>query len=206
MVGMTDYFALLQEPRRPWLDADALKQKFLARSSEIHPDRLHAASAADQRAATRRYSELNAAYLCLREPRDRVRHLLELVLGCKPEDLQEMPAELADLYLDFASVCRDADGFLARQSTVTSPLLRAQSFPEAQHWTDLLTSRQRILARRQAALLECLRTLDTSWAETGVESPAPSGLLAELGVICRQLGFFSRWNGQIQERLVRLML
>jgi len=39
IVRMTDYFALLDEPRRPWLDVSSLKQKFLARSSEVHPDR-----------------------------------------------------------------------------------------------------------------------------------------------------------------------
>ena len=34
---MTDAFALLDEPRRPWLDAGALKQKFLPISSAAHP-------------------------------------------------------------------------------------------------------------------------------------------------------------------------
>jgi TPR repeat protein len=36
-------FALLSEPRRPWLDAEPLKQRFLARSNEVHPDRVHSA-------------------------------------------------------------------------------------------------------------------------------------------------------------------
>ena len=35
---MTDYFNLLSEPRRPWLNPEALKQKFLNLSAEVHPD------------------------------------------------------------------------------------------------------------------------------------------------------------------------
>ena len=76
-----DCFALLGEPRRPWLDAEALKAKFLTRSAEVHPDRVHQSSEADKLAANQRYTELNAAYNCLREPRHRIRHLLELELG-----------------------------------------------------------------------------------------------------------------------------
>ena len=88
---MTDNFLLLDEPRRPWLDADALKRKFLARSAEVHPDRTHNAAESEKLAANQRYTALNAAYNCLREPKDRVRNLLELELGQKPSDLTSVP-------------------------------------------------------------------------------------------------------------------
>lgn len=81
---MTDAFALLSESRRPWLDADALKSRFLPLSAEVHPDRVHSASEAEKAAANTRYAELNAAYNTLREPRDRLLHLLELEAGGKP--------------------------------------------------------------------------------------------------------------------------
>ena len=202
---MTDYFALLDEPRRPWLDEAALKQKFLARSSELHPDRVHGANDAERRIANQRYTELNSAYACLREPRDRLRHLLELELGRKPVDLQEVPSELADLYLEVARVCREADGFLARQSRLTSPLLRAQSFPEAQAWTERLLARQRASNGDHEKLLRHLRNLDASWVEPVAGTTARSALLAELERLWRRLGFVSRWHGQIQERLLRLL-
>ena len=73
---MTDYFSLFNEPRRPWLDAEKLKARFLTLSAECHPDR--AVTAAEREAATARFTELNAAHNCLREPRERLQHLLAL--------------------------------------------------------------------------------------------------------------------------------
>ena len=78
---MTDFFALLDEPRRPWLESELLKQKFLALSATVHPDRVHNLGDAERAAAQERYTELNAAYNCLREPKDRLHHLLQLELG-----------------------------------------------------------------------------------------------------------------------------
>src|SRR5690242_10840656 len=110
---MTDNFLLLDEPRRPWLDAEALKQKFLARSAEVHPDRAHNASAAEKLAANQRYTALNAAYNCLREPKDRLRHLLELELGKKPSDLTDVPEDLMGLFFEAGKTFRETDAFLA---------------------------------------------------------------------------------------------
>ena len=76
---MTDYFALFQEPRRPWLEPEALKATFLALAAAAHPDKQPAADPAEKLKASRRYAELNAAYHCLTEPKLRLLHLLELI-------------------------------------------------------------------------------------------------------------------------------
>lgn len=200
---MTDHFAQLDEPRRPWLDSDSLKHKFLARSAEVHPDRVHGADAGTKATAQQRYAELNSAYLCLREPRDRLRHLLELELGHKPSNLQEMSPELADLFMQIAPVFRQVDGFLAKYAALTSPLLRAQCFGEVQQFTDRLTGLQQSLMQRQDELLARLEGLDQSWASAPGRR---TELLPELESICRRMGFLSSWSGQFQERLLRLML
>ena len=75
---MTDYFAFFNEPRRPWLDAESLKQKFLALSATVHPDRVHNLGEVERAAAQERYTELNTAYNWLREPKERLQHLLQL--------------------------------------------------------------------------------------------------------------------------------
>src|SRR5687768_16897340 len=97
---MTDNFTLLNERRLPWLDADQLKQRFYQLSSEVHPDRTHNASATDKDTANKTYAELNAAYNCLREPKERLVHLLELETGGKPKDIQRIPPGTMDLFVE----------------------------------------------------------------------------------------------------------
>lgn len=198
---MTDYFALLGQPRRPWLDAEALKQAFFARSSEAHPDRVHGGTEAERQSANQHSSELNTAYACLREPRDRLRHLLELELGRKPSDLQDIPESFASLFMEVASVCREADGFITRQAAITSPLLHAQSVTEVHEWIDRLMTFQRRISELQNELLDELQGLDAEWSEASSRNL----LLPKLERICRWLGFFGRWHSQIQERVNRLM-
>src|SRR6185295_4491387 len=110
---MIDHFALLNEPRRPWLDPELLKAKFLTLSSKLHPDRTNNTSEAEKSIVTERYSALNAAYDCLREPKRRLRHLLELERGAKPAGVQTIPAEMMNLSGEVARLCREADVVLA---------------------------------------------------------------------------------------------
>ena len=124
---MSDAFALLNEPRRPWLDAEALKQKVLPLSSAVHPDRFHSAPEAERQQATTRYTELNAAYNTLREPKERLLHLLELE-AAKPKDVQRIPPGTMDLFVEVGQLCRDVDAFIVEQAKVTSPLLKVQMF------------------------------------------------------------------------------
>src|SRR5262249_30233495 len=124
----TDFFALLEEPRRPWLDAELLKQKFLATSAKAHPDRVHGASEAEQRDAVRRFSELNAAFQCLREPKDRLRHLLELESGTKPADIERIPTAMMDSFFEIGRLLKDVDAFAAERQNVAPPVLKAKLF------------------------------------------------------------------------------
>ncbi|MSU57838.1 MAG: hypothetical protein EXS35_06595 [Pedosphaera sp.] len=201
---MTDYFALFNEPRRPWLDVEALKQKFFSRSATVHPDRVHQANEAERNAADQRYKELNAAFNCLREPRDRLRHLLELESGAKPADLQEVPAHLAEVCMAVGRLCREADVFHAEQQKITSALLRAQRFPEGQELTDRLMDLQKAIAGQQELVLTQIKSLDDRWNQSSRDATARSDLLRDLEAAYRLLGFFLRWQGQLQERVVRL--
>ena len=119
---MTDFFVLLDEPRRPWLEPTSLKAKFLARSAQVHPDHIHNASELAKATAVRRYAELNAAFNCLRDPRERLAHLLQLELGAKPPDLQQMPDDLVEMFMLVAQLCRQADAFLTEKARATSAI------------------------------------------------------------------------------------
>jgi len=203
-VTAPDYFALLDEPRRPWLDADSLKQKFLARSANLHPDKILSAGESKKSAASKKFAELNAAYHCLAAPKTRLLHLLELELGAKPKDIQQIPGGLADLFAEVATVCREADQFLGEKSRVASPLLQVQFFERAQEWIEKLQLLQKKLRDFSERLLAELKLLDTKWmaGNTG----ARGDLLIELEKLYRLFSYFNRWNGQIQERIVQLSL
>ena len=201
---MSDCFALLNEPRRPWLDADLLKQKFHALSANLHPDRIHSASEADKSAATKKFTELNAAFNCLAEPKLRLLHLLELELGAKPKDIQQIPAVLADLFAEVANSCRSADGFLAEKSKATSPLVQVQLFERGQDWVEKLNVLQRKLNELREKLAGELKSLDAQWVSA--DAAAHREILPKLEELYRLFGYFNRWNGQIQERVVQLSL
>lgn len=201
---MIDYFALVSEPRRPWLEPDVLKQKFLTLSASLHPDRIHSAGAAAWAGAATSFAELNAAYTCLADPKSRLRHLLELELGAKPKDIEEIPAALADVFADVAMTCRSTDGFLAERSRGTSPLLQVQRFEHAQDWVDKLQALQQKLSGVQGQLLEELKALDGRWVNLAAE--ARHEILSNLEELYRLFGYFNRWNKQINERLVQLAI
>lgn len=201
---MTDCFALLNEPRRPWLDADRLKQKFLSLSSESHPDRVHAASADEKAAAQRRFVELNAAYQCLSEPKSRLRHLLELELQKKPDEIQQIPEDLMDQFMEFGQLTRKTNAFLKQKAAVTSPLLKLQLFEQNEQFTDeLLQFQQRIRERRDQLLAE-LEQIDAVWIAPESGPTQRAQLLSRLEQLYRLLSYFSRWITQVQDRLMQL--
>ena len=199
-----DYFALLNEPRRPWLEADLLRQKFLALASGAHPDRVPGASESEKAEVTQRYAQLNAAFNCLAEPKLRLLHLLELELGAKPKDIQQIPASLADLFAEVATVCKSADGFLAEKNKATSPLVQVQLFERGQDWVEKLNGLQRKLNELREQLTDRLKSLDAQWISA--DALARREILPKLEELYRLFGYFNRWNSQIQERVVQLSL
>jgi len=198
---MTDFFALLNEPRRPWLDAEALKQKFIALSATVHPDRVHNQGEAERAAAQERYTELNTAYTCLREPKERLQHLLQLELGAQRKDIQRIPSDLMDLSLEVGKACREADAFLAEKAAVTSPLLQVTFFERGQEFADKLQAIRQRVNLLNDKLNEELQKIDAEWRSG---TAARSVLLQRLEELYKLFSYFARWNGQLQERVVRL--
>ena len=193
---MTDYFALFSERRRPWLDEEALKARFFAFSSSVHPDRVHGLPEAERKGAHDRYTQLNAAYHCLREPKERLRHLLELETGRKPATVQQVPAELVALFFEIGAATRAADELLKRKESITSPLLLVEIFDEGQSISECLGRLRDDLAARQNQLANELQTLNDAWQQR----------LDRLEEIQQTLSYLHRWTAQLQERIVQLAL
>jgi hypothetical protein len=89
---MTDYFALFDQPRRPWLDPHELKQKYHALARAAQPD-----------------EKVNEAYRVLSDPKLRLQHLLALAGATPPGALSEVPAELAALFMQIAPILNHRD-------------------------------------------------------------------------------------------------
>jgi curved DNA-binding protein CbpA len=201
---MTDYFALLNEPRRPWLDAQELKAKFLKLSAEAHPDKLSVQTPAARDSANRRFAELNSAFNCLREPKTRLRHLLELELGEKPKEVHEIPQDLADLFMEIAGLRREVSVFVAETKRAQSPLLRVQLFEQTQEWIDRLQVVQARLGERQAKLLLEIQNSDPEWQRTADDPVQHGVLLQTVHRIHQRLSFCTRWRTDLQEMIIRL--
>jgi len=204
---MIDYFALLNEPRRPWIDVEELKEKFLALSSDFHPDRVHGASEDEKQSANQRYVELNAAHACLRDPKERLRHLLELEQGVKPRDLQSTPVEMTELFMEVGKLCHEVDSFLREKARVTSPLLRVQIFERGLEWNDNLKSLQERIAAQRESLVRELISLNQVW----ISPPKIDGCrerealpLDRLETLYRIFSYINRWSAQVHERRVQL--
>ncbi|MCX6858814.1 MAG: hypothetical protein NTX70_01105 [Verrucomicrobia bacterium] len=204
---MTDCFELLQEPRRPWLNADALKARFLELSAAAHPDRVHGGTESERAHANARSAELNAAYNTLRESRERLFHLLELERGAPSRDIQRIPAGTMDLFVEIGQCCRDADTFLATNPNSESPMLKLQRMRQALEWSDRLMALQRQVNLRRAALEATLQSLNEAW-ESAPPPSAPDRKnhlpLESLEEAARAMSYVSRWTSQLQERLGQL--
>jgi hypothetical protein len=201
-----DCFALFGLARQPWLDPDALKAQFLADSSRSHPDKLDPqASPGERESAAARFSDLNVAYQTLRDTRARLAHLLELETGASPGKVEQVTSESADLFFHVGGLCRQIDGFLAERARAASALMKASLFAQGLGWTARVQELQQILHSAQAGMDDELRVMNALWLEPSfAQSPARAQALARLTAIYRQLSYYSRWNSQLQERLVQL--
>lgn len=139
------------------------------------PDRFHNAPAAERAVAQERYTELNAAFTTLREPKDRLQHLLELESGAKPGNIQSTPPELTDLFFAVGQLCRDVDFFLLEKGRANSPLLKVKMFRRAMEWTNQLNALQTRLRAKRGEVETELQALNDAWLAAPVGARGAAG-------------------------------
>jgi len=184
--GMSDHFASLAQPRRPWLDPAALRESFHRAAAVAHPDAGGDATA---------FAALNAAQTVLGEPASRLRHLLELEAPQLLARATPVPAELADLFMQLATVRRAAEDCRKKHAATASPLARALLAGEKVGVRATLAAAVARLAAAQEQALAELRALDAAWATPAWEP------LADLQA---RLAFLAKWSGQLREDLFQL--
>lgn len=203
---MTDYFALLGFPRRPWLDSDSLKHKFHALSAETHPDRVRQESANAAREVGDHYAELNAAFQCLREPKSRLHHLISLERGSKPGDSNQLPEALVRLFAEVGAVLKEAANFESEKTRASSSLQRALIVSKALPCLQRIAKLQAVLAAHRERLTDLLKALDSDWEEVNRPQIQPTSHLAKAENLYHQYGFLDRWEAQLRERSLQLTL
>lgn len=196
---MIDFFALLELTRSPWLEPDVVKAQFAKLSGPVHPDRVHQADEATRVAATQRYAELNAAQQCLADPRQRLRHLIELTTGQPPGDVGVVPAHISDLFFTVGKALRTADELVRQKQAATSPMVQAQVMRQVLGGMEPLRHVIQELDRRRAELDGRCRAM----AGQGSEGTIPVAVLTELH---RDYSYVNRWLDQLRERLLQLTL
>ena len=189
-----DCFALLDEPRQPWLDAAALKEKFLTQSAPTHPDKF--TEAAEKEAAQARFTELNTAHETLRAPKHRLAHLLTLERGAKPGEVHDIPPDTADLFLAVGSALKPVDSFLSEQNALDSSLLKARAMPRALQLLDQVNTLQQEIHGRLEAADKQLQELNNHWPSARALEAAEQ--------LYHEYSYLGRWCQQLQDRAVRL--
>jgi hypothetical protein len=109
---MTDYFALLGEARRAWLDPEELKEKYFALVRERPAE-----------------AELNDAYRVLSDPKLRLQHLLVLA-GADLTAGRSVPPPVAELFWNAGTLLREIERWFLRNGEAGSALTRALLQPE----------------------------------------------------------------------------
>lgn len=190
MARMIDHFAILAQPRRPWLDADALKDAFHRATAQEHPD---VAGGSGETSAA-----LNAAYAVLREPATRLRHLLELEWPGVSPTPAAIPAALADFFGRIATLRQAGAALAKKEAAAQSPLARALLAGDRATLRRDLQSVLAELETAEAAALADLRALDAEW-----NSSEPRAA-AQLAAAQQCFSFLAKWQAQLREDLFKL--
>jgi curved DNA-binding protein CbpA len=189
---MTDHFAVLRQPRRPWLDPDQLKQEYQQLSFAHHPDKRR--TAADHGPD---FAAVTDAYRVLSNPRLRLQHLLSF--NSEKSDTEKSPIteELTEVFMQTAALVNDIEAVLAKREQATSALaksmLKAQIAPLEERTNAQLRELQELYART----MDDLRRVDKCWDN----DPDDPGELRELA---QRFGFLDKWIGQLRERQFQL--
>jgi curved DNA-binding protein CbpA len=193
---MIDYFALLDQPRAPWLDPDELKDTYHQKTLEAHPD----AQTSRPGGADAAFTSLNEAYQVLQDPKRRLHHLLSLEGAAPSSTDQTVPKQLHDLFPAVGALTQRANLLLEKIRATSNALSRSLLKPqilEVQNETKEV--REKIQNLSDASLAE-LRQINTAWAKN------PAEQIEGLSNLYFAFAYLTRWSTQLDEMTFQLSL
>jgi curved DNA-binding protein CbpA len=187
---MTDYFAVLEQPCRPWLNADALKQAFHEKSRTAHPD------ANPHERAGGEFLLVNEAYQVLTDPKRRLQHLLTLEGAAPERGATAIPQDIGDLFAEVATLLREAEQHLLNARVSSSPLARSLAKPQLLNLQQRLTATSAKLTQLHEQAITELQQLDAHWP--GAKP------LEQLRSLYVRFSYLTRWIEQVAEQQLQL--
>jgi curved DNA-binding protein CbpA len=193
---MTDYFALLNQPRAPWLDPDLLKDAYHKQTLQTHPDSQTNRANSDPTDAS--FVRLNEAYQVLQDPKRRLHHLLSLEGRAPSSADQTVPKQLHDLFPAVGALTQRANLLLEKIQGTSNALSRSLLKPqllEVQKETKEVRSHIQDLS--DASLAE-LREINAAWAKN------PAQQIEGLSNLYFAFAYLTRWSSQLDELAFQL--
>ena len=196
---MADYFALLGEKRRPYLDPERVTATFRELSRSQHPDQQATRAAGEGAEGAADFALLNQAQQTLCDPKLRLGYLIGLEFPqVRLSGPAEVPRELAGLFTPVHALLKTVDDLLSRKAASASALAKALLAREEMQLREQVEAQFYSLNDLHAGALEELKAYDAGW-ESGVAS-GPQPLLA----FYQRFSYLSRWLEQLRERLFQL--
>jgi curved DNA-binding protein CbpA len=187
---MTDYFALLDQPRLPWLDREILKEIYHSKTLRTHPDS----------GATSEFADLNEAYQVLKDPKRRLQHLLDLYDASRPAANQTVPADLQELFLEICALNQRIQPLLEKSRTVSNELSRSLLKSQLLSMQKETAGLREKVGAMSAAAEEELKEMNSGWAADA------TGQIAALQDLHVRFAYLGRWIEQLDEMAFQISL
>ncbi|HKP03170.1 MAG TPA: DnaJ domain-containing protein [Chthoniobacterales bacterium] len=182
---MIDYFALLDQPRVPWLDPAALKEIFHRKTLEQHPDSARGPEGGG-------FAELNKAYQVLQDPKRRLHHLLSLE-NRAPAANQAVPLDLQEIFLQIGALNQSATRLLEKMRAASNPLTKSLLKVE-------VIGAQKEVGGLRDKVQELSNAAESRLRQTEMQQ------LEELAILYQRFAYLGRWSAQLDELAFQLTL
>jgi curved DNA-binding protein CbpA len=194
---MIDYFALLNQPRAPWLDADKLKETYHQKTLQTHPD-VHAQSPGVATDTT--FASLNEAYQVLQDPKRRLHHLLSLEGSVPSSSDQAVPVPLQDLFPKMGELTQRANLLTEKIRSTSNALSRSLLKPQILDVQKEAKEVRETIQNLTDVSLDQLRQINATWATN------PPEQIDALSDLYFAFAYLTRWSKQLDEMTFQLSL
>lgn len=189
---MLDYFSLLSLPPRAALDDEALQQGYLEATKVAHPDQAGGDSALA--------ADLNTAFETLQAPEKRLRHLIDQHSGGTPWRTVPLDASTMTIFEKLGPLLQQATALLKRKQAASSALSKALLAPQEMQLRESLEDLAQLIETRRGELDATLPAYDERIAA------GDATVWTDLQIAQSKFAYLSKWQAQIREALLGLML